>query len=200
MSSSSANDCCSKELDDFGNCCTGDACCNSRNHSGAVASSCVCDTGYVESIGFSANDRRCVAAPDLEPSDWNLAYWAPGTYDANMWICLNRHPNGTAQSNGNMVKVANNGTAAAGSYGVALGVQNVSSGKFSYSTPVLVATTGTPAGSVTQWLGPLCVTFSTTSLPAGTYRLAVVADIDGAVGESDGTNNLSAGASTFYLN
>jgi hypothetical protein len=198
-SATTATTCCTKELDAFGKCCDGIACCNARNHSGAEGASCVCNAGYAAPASFSTLDRRCAAAPDLEVSAFGVTYWEPGTWDSNMWLCLNREPDGSSSADGAFVEVTNGGSARAGAFGVALGIQYISSGKFFYGTPVLVDADGVSAGFASRWDGPVCVGFSVANLPAGAYRVGVMADIDHVVTESDETNNLATGTDTFLI-
>lgn len=52
--------CCSKERDDQGKCCTGDACCGPQNNSQTAAGgTCTCATGFEWVTPGSTTDRRC---------------------------------------------------------------------------------------------------------------------------------------------
>lgn len=61
---STNNQCCSKQRDDRGKCCTGHACCAARNHSYTTGSgTCACKHGYTWSHPGASNDRRCKRIP-----------------------------------------------------------------------------------------------------------------------------------------
>lgn len=151
------------------------------------------------SNGGAANGGAEPTGPDLEVAGWSVSYYVPSAGDTNVTICLNRLKSGAADPQGQSVSVSNVGTEAAGAYDVALGIVSETTQQAYYCTDPLYLDGSHAAGKTAKWEGPFCCEVSTVSVPDGTYKLAVLADVHEEVAELDEENNLSLSEGTLEV-
>jgi len=138
------------------------------------------------------------SGPDLIADGWSVSYYVPSAGDPNVTICLNQLKDGTPNPVDQFASVTNIGNEDAAPYEVGLGIMNVSTLAESYCGSRMAIDGAQPPGTTATWEGPWCCSVNTENLPDGTYKLAVLPDIDDVVAELD-EDNLSLSDGTLEV-
>lgn len=150
--------------------------------------------------GICCSDSACAPpAPDLALEQFLLHYTVPASGTGDLYLCINQDASGNPQAYGDKVQIANVGKLDSQPYKVGVGIISTSSNRIFLCPSQLQAPQGTPAGHLSTWSNPWCCHFNLTSVPAGEYRLYLIADVEQQVNDASRQNNAVTSNSTLMI-
>jgi len=188
--------------------CSGPSCCGPANNSRLDGNGkCSCDEGYVW-LSSDLNDLRCTKDPGSaaaqEPADLVVAsgrftVLPPVAGDPYVYACFNVDAEGAFADNGSHIQIANNGRGTAAPFSVGFALVSLDGGPYAFGETELNMDESLPAGHSVTFEPEGCCAILTNGLPAGSYRLWVLADAYDVVSESDEGNNYATATDGLVL-